>query len=521
MIGQEIVYAPCPCGSGKKFKFCCFKKYRDRLDDDMTLAEVTQLVRCEASGIKSGARSFDPEAERLHDKGYDFMVSRDFTRARATFRRSREIDPEHNASWNNEASCAWEMGDYADACDIQREGNAKMRAVDTFGLARLAVYAHAIGLENEAVRSLEAALTVPPISVYGALETCFALALYHRHRDIVEYVAKSGMADSVRLMLYTGIAHANLGEMGQARLDLEKTGTSHHFDLAERYLDIMADGCLPWTADGDDWPYFDRLNFAPARFFAEDVENGVDPFVRCPKALAEDCIAFLLADNTLVTYDALTLARKLTSERASQMASNLEDMAKSEDEQAARGEAERLADVDANGKPRVPFYVLPLQAEIQSGLTEDECDTVGLAHEMSRSQIEPTNEKYVRLENAMRELATAHPTSIYVNLGYFSMIKRHDPTLGQGLLLSYCIGHPDDVRCAGILLATYASGRKYAEVVEVLDHFAVPEYQIRMEDCPEWSLVLTLLHENEEFKKAYPDAYERVTQFLDKFGGRF
>ena len=521
MIGQEIVYAPCPCGSGKKFKFCCFKKYRDQLDDDMTLAEVTQLVRCEASGIKSGARSFDPEAERLHTEGYDLMVSRDFTRARAAFRRSREIDPEHNASWNNEASCAWEMGDYADACDIQREGNAKMRAVDTFGLARLAVYAHAIGLENEAVRSLEAALTVPPISVYGALETCFALALYHRHRDIVEYVAKSGMADSVRLMLYTGIAHANLGEMGQARLDLEKTGTSHHFDLAERYLDIMADGCLPWTADGDEWPYFDRLNFAPARFFAEDVEDGVDPFVRCPKALAEDCIAFLLADNTLVTHDALTLARKLTSERASQMAATLEDMAKSEDEQDARAEAERLADVDAKGNPRVPFYVLPLQDDLRSGLTDEEYETVGLAHEMSRSQIEPTNETYVRLENAMRELAAAHTESIYVNLAYFSMIKKHDPTFGQGLLMSFCISHPDDVRCAGTLLATYASSRKYAEAAEVLDHFAVPECQIKMKDCPEWPLVLMLLHKDEEFKKAHPAAYERVTRFLDKFDSRF
>ena len=521
MVGQEIVYAPCPCGSGKKFKFCCFKKYRDRLDDDMTLAEVTQLVRCEASGIKSGARSFDPEAERLHDEGYDLMVSGEFARARAAFRRSREVDPEHNASWNNEASCAWEMGDYADACDIQREGNAKMRAVDSFGLARLAVYAHTIGLEDEAIRSLEAAVAVPPISVYGALETCSALALYHRHRDIVEYVAKSGMADSVRLMLYTGIAHANLDEMGQARLDLEKTGTSRHPELAERYLDVMADDCLPWTADGDDWPYFDRLNFAPARFFAEDVENGVDPFVRCPKALAEDCIAFLLADNTLVTHDALTLARKLTSERASRMAANLEDMAKSEDEQDAREEAERLADVDANGNPRVPFYVLPLQEELRSGLADEEYETVGLAHEMSRSQIEPTNETYVRLENAMRELASAHPESIYVNLGYFSMIKRHDPALGHGLTMSFCISHPDDVRCAGFLLATYVSARKYAEAVEVLDHFAVPEYQVNMKDCPDWSFVLTLLHEDEEFKKAYPYAYERVSRFLDKFDSRF
>ncbi|MCQ2395802.1 MAG: SEC-C domain-containing protein [Kiritimatiellae bacterium] len=520
MIGQEIIYAPCPCGSGEKFKFCCFKKYHDRLDDDMTLAEVTQLVRCEMSGIKSGAPSFDPEAERLHDEGHDLMVSRDFARARATFRRAREIDPEHNAAWNNEASCAWEMGDYADACDIQREGNANMRATDSFGLARLAVYAHTIGLEDEAVRSLEAARTVPPISIYGALETCFALALYHRHRDIVEYVAKSGMAGSDRLKFYTGIAHANLEEMGQARRDLEETGTSQHPELAERYLDIMADECLPWTADGDEWPYFDRLNFAPARFFAEDVEEGVDPFLRCPNALVEDCIAFLLADDTINAHDALTLARKLTSERASRMAAILEDMVKAEDERDAREEAERLADVDANGNPRVPFYVLPLQDDLRSGLAVEEYETVGLANEMADSQIEPTNVTYVRLENAMREIAAAHPDSIFANFAYFSMVQRHDPTLGKGLRMSFCVSHPDDVRCTGILLAAYARTRKYAEAAEVLDHFAVPKYQINMSDVFEWILALELLQKDEEFKKAYPDAYERVTRFLDKFDHR-
>ena len=66
------------------------------------------------------------------------------------------------------------------------------------------------------------------------------------------------------------------------------------------------------------------------------------------------------------------------------MAATLEDMAKSEDEQDARAEAERLADVDAKGNPRVPFYVLPLQDDLCSGLTDEEYETVGLAHEMSR-----------------------------------------------------------------------------------------------------------------------------------------
>ena len=46
-IDSDVLYGPCPCGSAKKFKFCCWPKYRDKLDDDMTREEIVQTVRCE------------------------------------------------------------------------------------------------------------------------------------------------------------------------------------------------------------------------------------------------------------------------------------------------------------------------------------------------------------------------------------------------------------------------------------------------------------------------------------------
>ena len=516
MLGQEIIYAPCPCGSGKKFKFCCFKEYRSKLVDGMTLAEVTQLVRCEKSGIKSGELSFDPKSEHLHDKGIDAMKALDFAKARELFKRSREIDPTHSASWNNEASCAWEMGDYAAACDIQREGNAKMSAVDSFGLARLAVYAHVTGHEDEAIRSLDAALAVPPISVYGALEVCFALALYHRHRDIIAYVAKSGMADSDRLAFYTGIAHANLDETGQATLDLRKTGDSQHSLIPARYLDALADDVLPWTADGDEWPYFDRLNFRPARNFSDDVTNGVDPFVRCPKVLAEDCIAFLLADNSLATEDALTLVRKLSSERARRMATVLERMVKSEEDCVAQEKAELQADVDAKGCPRMPFYVYPLELEIGE-LTEEEDDLVCEADELVLSEVDPASDDYSQFENVMRELVAAHPRSAYVNLAYFGMLFRHDKDLAVGLLESFCVRHPDDVRAAGALLEWYVNEGRLTDAVEVIDRFSVPTNEVPSLKCLDWVVALQKLHDRMDFRDAYPSEDERIGLFLSKF----
>jgi len=86
-----------------------------------------------------------------------------------------------------------------------------------------------------------------------------------------------------------------------------------------------------------------------------------------PKPLAEDCIAFLLAEGFLDTHDALTLARKLASDRARRMAESLERMVKSEEEAQAADDAERSADVDAQGRPRVSFDLAYLKAGFRTG----------------------------------------------------------------------------------------------------------------------------------------------------------
>lgn len=58
-IDSDILYGPCPCGSGSKFKFCCWPKYRDRIEGDMTKAEIVQTVRCEAAKELAESRIVD------------------------------------------------------------------------------------------------------------------------------------------------------------------------------------------------------------------------------------------------------------------------------------------------------------------------------------------------------------------------------------------------------------------------------------------------------------------------------
>ena len=45
MIDQNILYSECPCGSGKKFKFCCYPVVRDELPRNPSRSDVTDAIR--------------------------------------------------------------------------------------------------------------------------------------------------------------------------------------------------------------------------------------------------------------------------------------------------------------------------------------------------------------------------------------------------------------------------------------------------------------------------------------------
>ena len=89
-IDQNVLYAPCPCQSGKKFKFCCWPKYRDRIDDGMSMSEITVMIRGDELDM-SGVLAND-EANGLFDRGYDLMKKGDIEQAVVFFSRARELD---------------------------------------------------------------------------------------------------------------------------------------------------------------------------------------------------------------------------------------------------------------------------------------------------------------------------------------------------------------------------------------------------------------------------------------------
>lgn len=65
---QSMRYEPCPCGSGTKFKFCCWPKFRHLFRPDMTRDEIVRMVRCAETGTRDPSSDGEARAEKGPDK---------------------------------------------------------------------------------------------------------------------------------------------------------------------------------------------------------------------------------------------------------------------------------------------------------------------------------------------------------------------------------------------------------------------------------------------------------------------
>ena len=132
-ISPSILYAPCPCGSGKKFNFCHLDEVRDSLRDDPTQSDVTTAVR-KAMQPFGMVNDVDPIEDRESIRiMFAAMKDRDAGRtadALAGFRKAREMTPKLMTAWNNEALCLWYMERFDEALALQEEGLARSALLD-------------------------------------------------------------------------------------------------------------------------------------------------------------------------------------------------------------------------------------------------------------------------------------------------------------------------------------------------------------------------------------------------------
>ena len=260
-IEQSILYAPCPCGSGRKFKFCCLDFVRDALSDDPSQSEVTELVRMAMSrtGLPNGVDPVgDKRAIALMQRGVRELVDRRPGKAINLFRQARVLQPSLYTAWNGEAQCLWMKRKADEAIRCQKEGLGYTADMNSFGWAQLSEFHHYLDQDDERDQCADRAKSIPAISGDAATKVCEALALAARHSDLLDYALGCGYPDTPSVTFFAAVAAANCGDFTKSLSLLEGLSADsipdggRIEDLRRDLTHNRKDSATPFGT----WPYF-------------------------------------------------------------------------------------------------------------------------------------------------------------------------------------------------------------------------------------------------------------------------
>ena len=271
-LDSEVMYGPCPCGSGKKFKFCCFAEVRDSLPPDADADYVTEAVRTRKHRVldlyKDSGVDVLSAAERIGDKGIDALHKGDARKALEYFRAAHEKLPNLFSAWNNEAVCLLLLGEITAARESAERAIACAPDINAFGWAVRAIIACVTGEAGAYAESIARATEIKPLDSFTALRVCEALACDHRHREVLDYAEASGFASNEDVAYMAGVAAANCGEKDVARKHLARVRNGKLAECAEVVYDGMDEG---WHfLKLFEWLYFDEEKY-PCGLLSDDI----------------------------------------------------------------------------------------------------------------------------------------------------------------------------------------------------------------------------------------------------------
>lgn len=258
-------YSPCPCGSGKKYKFCCLRKLRDReAREERPLFWSVSSFEESADAELASLAVEDLDAERAFcTKGLRLMAAGEFEKAIPLFQTAVSKAPAVYTAANNLALCLFATGKLGEALRVQSDSRTASPFSNPFGLANLATFLYVSGDEVGARRTLDAALAVQLPSIDACVKVCETLARFKLHQAILDTADKSGYGSDSAVCFFTGVAAANLGDRSRAQRDLRRVNFGHHkADWVRRYLQNLDEKSSPHTIRGD-WPYLLTYEVCP------------------------------------------------------------------------------------------------------------------------------------------------------------------------------------------------------------------------------------------------------------------
>lgn len=293
MISQSILYSMCPCGSGKKFKFCCYQQVRNELSGNPTQSEVTDIVRsrhrkdCEADcPDREGVISRDRYIEMV-EKGLSYYKDKDLDSAERVLKEAVAARGDLVTAYNSLLFLSISRGDF-----IETEKRAaeiiRLFPEDSclaYGVASELCFFR--GDIQGALDNIEKAEGQTPYFVGHARQVCAAIAHFMDHERMLRYIEKTGYAGDPGIELYRGIAFANTGRIVEATRSLHTALESDNSICAGTVIDEINEDGRP-SAPGGQWLYFTVDNY-PCFEVMESLVQQRDkaPVATSPEAVAE------------------------------------------------------------------------------------------------------------------------------------------------------------------------------------------------------------------------------------------
>ena len=245
-------YEPCPCGSGRKYKFCCHQKARDLpLERFSTQWSGSEPLAANQTFLVSVTE----ENLLTTSRGVRLMAAGDYEAAIKLFKQAMKAGPDFYTPANNVALCLYVTGRLKEAIRVQSQSLKDSSFPNPFGLANLSTFHYINGDEALSRQCLDDALKLDMPSADACFKVCEALCRVKRHQDILDVADASPYRSNPDVCFFTGVAAANLGDRMRAKQDLSRPKESHFkAEIIRRYRAHLREGTAPHTVLGD-WPY--------------------------------------------------------------------------------------------------------------------------------------------------------------------------------------------------------------------------------------------------------------------------
>ncbi|RPI21937.1 MAG: tetratricopeptide repeat protein, partial [Acidobacteria bacterium] len=270
---QDIdVYAPCYCGSGEKYKFCCLKK--DRQAQTGGTARTWDDPWRDLGGGRRPIVLDLEEGERLNAEGMRLLDLQRFAEAERSFRAAIAAAPLVPAAHNNLAVVVFNQGRIDEAIHIQETILREVPIENVFGLSNLVQLYLTAGRPGDAEAVAKDAQRMRPRDAGALTKQCEALARLGRHREILNAVERYNGDSHGLVSYYAGMAAANLALFDQALDHLRRVRRGEILGTrAAKYVSLIKAGRGPDTIEGN-WPYFEPQDIMPRDVFERLVQEA-------------------------------------------------------------------------------------------------------------------------------------------------------------------------------------------------------------------------------------------------------